>query len=187
MRKLILIKHARPQQVEGTPPQQWGLSPEGREACAPLAEAVRRHAPAVVVTSTEPKAAETGAIIAGQLQIRVESAPDLHEHDRTNVPLMPTPQFISLMALFFKQPGRLVLGAETADRMAGRFQRAIDAVLRSHADGNVVVVSHGTAIAQFAADHGAGDPFALWRGMGLPSMLVFSVPDYQLLERADHI
>ena len=187
MRKLILIKHARPQQVEGVPPEQWGLSPEGRESCAVLAEAVGRHVPAVIASSTEPKAAQTAGIVSERLGVAVEPVEHLHEHDRTGVPLMATREFISLMALFFKQPGRLVLGNETADAMARRFQRAIDGLLRSHAEGNVAVVSHGTAIAQFAADHGAGDPFAMWRAMGLPSILAFSIPEYEVIERIDRI
>ena len=187
MRKLILIKHARPQQVEGVVPEQWGLSPEGRESCAALAEAVRRHEPGAIATSTEPKAAQTAGIVGERLGVAVEPVEPLHEHDRTGVPLMATREFISLMALFFKQPGRLVLGNETADAMARRIQRAIDAVLASHPVGNVAIVSHGTVIAQFAADHGAGDPFALWRAMGLPSLLVFSIPEYDVLERVDRI
>ena len=187
MRKLILIKHARPQQVEGVSPEQWGLSPEGREACVPLAETARRHAPAIIASSTEPKAAQTAAIVGERLGVAVEPVEQLHEHDRAGVPLMAPREFISLMALFFKQPGRLVLGNETADAMAGRFQRAIDALLASHPDGDIAVVSHGTVIAQFAADHGAGDPFALWRAMGLPSMIVFSIPEYELIERVDRV
>ena len=187
MRKLILIKHARPQQVEGVSPENWGLSPEGRESCAALAELLRPHAPATIATSTEPKAAQTAAIVGERLGVAVEPVEQLHEHDRTGVPLMATREFISLMALFFKQPARLVLGNETADAMAGRFQRAIDSILNSHAEGNVAVVSHGTAIAQFAVDHGAGDPFGLWRAMGLPSMIVFSIPGYELIQRIDRI
>lgn len=187
MRKLIVIKHARPEQVEGVPSDQWVLSGEGREACGRLAEVVRPHEPAAIVASTEPKAEETARLLGESLGVAVETAPELHEHDRTGVPLMPTREFISLMALFFRQPSRLVLGNETADRMAGRFQRAIDAVLREHPSGNLAVVSHGTAIAQFAADHGAGDPFLLWRRMGLPSLIVFSVPDYDLVETVDRV
>jgi len=187
MRKLILIKHARPQQVEGIPPEQWGLSEQGREACKSLAELVRPHAPVAIATSTEPKAAETARILGEVLGSRVEPTEDLHEHDRTGVPLMATREFISLMALFFKQPSRLVLGNETADKMAGRFQRAIDGILGSHPDGNIATVSHGTVIAQFAADHGAGDPFLLWRRMGLPSLIVFSVPDFHVTETVDRV
>jgi len=104
MRKLILIKHARPQQVEGIPPEQWGLSEQGREACKSLAELVRPHAPVAIATSKEPKAAETARILGEVLGSRVEPTEDLHEHDRTGVPLMATREFIRLMALFFKQP-----------------------------------------------------------------------------------
>jgi broad specificity phosphatase PhoE len=187
MRKLILIKHARPQQVEGVPPEQWGLSAEGREACKALAETVRPHAPVAIATSSVPNAHETAQAVGEILGIPVEPTEDLHEHDRTGVPLMPTREFISLMALFFKQPSRLVLGNETADKMAGRFQRAIDNLLSSHPEGNVAVVSHGTVIAQFGADHGAGDPFHLWRRMGLPSLIAFSIPDYNVTEMADRV
>jgi broad specificity phosphatase PhoE len=187
MRKLILIKHARPQQVEGVPPEHWGLSDEGREACKALAELVRPLAPAVIATSTEPKAQETARVVGEIIGVPSEAIEDLGEHDRTGVPLMATREFISLMALFFKQPSRLVLGNETADKMASRFQRAIDGVLRAHPDGNVAVASHGTVIAQFAADHGAGDPFVLWRKMGLPSLIAFSIPDYHVTETVDRV
>lgn len=187
MRKLILIKHARPQQMEGVPPERWGLSEEGREACKSLAEIVRPHAPVAIATSDEPKAEETARLVGEILGIPVQAAEGLHEHDRTGVPLMQTREFISLMALFFKQPSRLVLGNETADKMAGRFQRAIDNVLRDHPEGNVAVVSHGTVIAQLAADHGAGDPFLLWRRMGLPSLLVFSIPNYHVTQTVDRV
>ena len=187
MRKLILIKHARPQQVEGVPPERWGLSAEGREACRALAELVRPLGPAAIATSTEPKAEETARMLGEILGVPIESDAGLCEHDRTGVPLMATREFISLMALFFKQPSRLVLGNETADKMASRFQRAIDGVLRAHPEKTIAVVSHGTVIAQFAADHGAGDPFVLWRRMGLPSLIAFSVPDYHVTDTVDRV
>lgn len=187
MRKLILIKHARPQVVENVPSHEWHLSEEGRFACNALAEVVRPHEPGVIVTSEEAKAHETGQLVAEALDKPVETAPGLQEHDRSNVPMMRSSEFLSALAMFFKQPSRLVLGRETADQAAGRFERAIEAVLARHPQGNVAVVTHGTVLALFASENGAGDPFLLYRQLGLPSVVVFSVPDYRVLEKRERI
>lgn len=182
MRKLILIKHAKPQVVDEVPSHEWELSEEGRQACGRLAEVVRRHDPAAIVTSQEPKAKETGRLLGQALGKPVSEFAGLREHDRSNVSLMPPREFISMMALFFKQRDRLVLGGETADQAARRFREAIDSVLAAHPAGNVAVVTHGTVLALFVAEHGSGDPFLLWREMGLPSVSVFGVPGYRPLE-----
>ena len=177
MRKLILIKHAAPEVVPNVTPEAWVLSERGRALCRPLAEAVRSHAPAVVVSSTEPKAAETGELVASALGVPFETAPGLHEHDRSNVPHMPSREFISAMELFFRRPGELVLGRETADEAEGRFRGAVMRVLDAHPTGNVAVVSHGTVIALLVAKAAGQSPFRLWRELGLPSFVVLRVPE----------
>ena len=187
MRKLILVKHARPQMADGVPSHEWRLSDEGRAACRPLAEAMRSHEPAVIVTSEEPKARETGRLIADALGKPVESAAGLQEHDRSNVPIMRPGEFLSALAHFFKQQDRLVLGKETAYQAAERFERAVESALERHPDGNVAIVTHGTVLALFASENGAGDPFQLYRQLGLPSFVVFSPPDYRLVEKREKI
>ena len=187
MRKLILIKHAKPVITDQLPTHEWALSEEGRRACVPLADAVRPHQPAAIVTSAEPKAHETARLVGEALGISVETHADLREHDRNNVPMMPPREFLSLMALFFKQRRRLVLGQETADAVGTRFANAIDAICQSRAEGNIAIVTHGTVLALFAAEHGGGDPFLLFRRMGLPSLMTFSLPEYLPLEVVQRI
>lgn len=176
MRKLILVKHASPQVLPGEPPERWPLSEAGRAACEALAETLREHAPSFVVTSEETKAAETGQIVAQRLGVPHHTAPDLHEHDRSDVPQLPTPQFISMMELVFRRPSQLVLGRETAVAALSRFESALDEALAERAEGNVVVVSHGTVIALLLEKHGAGRAFEIWRKMKLPSFAVLSLP-----------
>jgi broad specificity phosphatase PhoE len=130
MPKLILIKHASPYVIPGTPPERWRLSDKGIESCGPLAERLRPHAPGVVVTSSEPKAAQTGQLVADQLNVPVEEADGLQEHDRSNVPHMRSGEFISHVELFFRRPRELILGRETAEQAAARFNAAVDAVLK---------------------------------------------------------
>jgi broad specificity phosphatase PhoE len=187
MRKLILIKHARPNIAEGVPTHEWELSDEGKRACAALAAVVARHEPAVIVTSDEVKAEQTGRLLAESLKVPIETAADLHEHDRSNVPIMPSRDFLSLLALFFKDRRRLVLGRETADEAADRFEDAIDSVVEKHSTGNIAVVTHGTVLALFAEEHGAGDAFGLYRTLGLPSVVVFTLPEFKLVEMIERI
>jgi broad specificity phosphatase PhoE len=187
MRKLILVKHCPPEVVPDVPPERWHLSAKGRDLAAPLADALRDHAPAVVVSSEEPKAVETAQLIAERLNIPWHTAPGLHEHDRSNVPHMRSGEFISMMELFFRKPGELVLGRETADQARSRFESAVQRVLDEHPDGNVVVVSHGTVIALTLEGKGKRAPFEVWRAMGLPSFAVLSVPELSLESTTDRI
>jgi len=187
MRKLILIKHASPLVVPGTPPEKWKLSDKGRESCGPLAEAVRAHAPAIIVASEEPKARETAEIVAKALDVPVETAADLHEHDRTNVPHMRSGEFISHMEVVFRKPTERVLGRESAVQALDRFERAVNDVVARHPAGNIAIVSHGTVIALLAAEHSERYGFDLWREMQLPSLVVMDLPGYELREVVSHI
>jgi broad specificity phosphatase PhoE len=182
-RKLILIKHASPLVIPGTPPEKWKLSDKGRESCTPLAEAIRPPAPAVIVASEEPKARETAEILAAQLGVPAETAPGLHEHDRSNVPHMRSGEFISHMEVFFRKPTERVLGRESAVAALDRFESAVNDVIANHpGDGNIAIVSHGTVIALLAAEHSDRYGYELWREMGLPSFVVFELPAFKLSE-----
>ena len=180
MRKLILIKHASPLVIPGTPPEKWKLSDKGRESCTALADALGEHAPSVFVSSEEPKAIETAELAARRLGAPFETAIGLHEHDRSNVPHMRSGEFISHMEVFFRKRDERVLGRETAHEAEQRFSDAITAVLEKHAEGNVAIVAHGTVIALFLAAHGGKKPFELWREMGLPSFAVLTLPDLEI-------
>jgi broad specificity phosphatase PhoE len=184
MRQLILVKHAAPEVNPDVPPEQWHLSEKGRASCIALAASLAPHSPRVIVSSEEPKAAETAKLIADELGVPFETAPGLHEHDRSNVPHMRSGDFISTMELLFRKPQQLVLGRETASVALKRFHNAIDDVLERHPaeKGNVVVVSHGTVIALFLARHTGEGAFDLWRRMQLPSFAVVEVPGFKLVE-----
>lgn len=177
MPKLILIKHAPPQVEPDVPADQWHLSARGLELCEPLAERLRPFEPTTIVSSREPKALETAAAIAERLKLPHRAADGLHEHDRSNVPHMRSHEFISMVELFFRRPDELVLGRETAKQALARFSTAVDSVLKQEGDENVAIVSHGTVIALFVAQHAKRSPFELWRELGLPSFVVLSRSD----------
>lgn len=187
MSKLILIKHASPQQDPNVSSHDWKLSDAGRTKAAALAERLRPHAPKCILTSDEPKAIETGEIIAAALGIPAEIVPDLHEHDRSNVPQMPTREFISSMALFFKRRGELVLGKETAEQAERRVTGAIEGIVSTHADEGVAIVTHGTVLALYLASLLKSDAFELWRRWGLPSYVVIDRATKRAVETVERI
>ena len=187
MRKLILVKHAPPEVVPGVPPERWALSEKGRALCAPLAERLAAHQPAVVVASEEPKAAETARLVAERLGVPWQTVPGLHEHDRSNVPHLPSREFISMVELMFRKPAELTLGRETADAARDRFETAVRQAVAEHPEGNVAVVSHGTVIALLLGYRDGHTPFEVWRAMGLPSYAVLRLPGFELTERVDRV
>jgi broad specificity phosphatase PhoE len=186
MPKLILIKHARPEIDPAIPAEEWILGPQGRESATRLADRLREYPFSQILSSSEPKALQTAQIVGHALDRPVEQVHDLYEHDRRDVPHMDSREFISLVALFFKQPDQLVLGNETADEAYDRFAAAVDGILQQH-PGDIAIMTHGTVISLFAQRRAKQEPFALWRRMGQPSFIVFETPGWRVTEIVERV
>src|SRR5262249_52849804 len=143
--------------------------------------------PTLIVTSVEPKAAETGLIVARRLGLSVEAMDGLHEHARSGVGWLGTGDFQRAIAAFFAFPDRLVFGDETAHQARERFTQAIQSTLARHMDGNVAVVAHGTVISLFAAAHAGKDGYFIWQRLGLPAYVVLALPDFTLIELVERL
>lgn len=175
------MKHSAPVVEEDVVPKRWRLSKEGRRQSAALAERLRRYRPRVVVSSEEPKAAETAEIVAGRLGIGCFVRPGLHEHDRTGAPFLSDKDFCRTVGTFFERPGKPAWGNETAEEAATRFEDAVRAVLDEWKEETVAVVAHGTVNALLVARHNGLDAHELWKELGLPSFCVLS-PGFRLGE-----
>jgi broad specificity phosphatase PhoE len=186
-RHLLLIKHSLPVPIPGINAHDWQLSDEGRRRCDALSRRIAPYAPTSIVTSLEPKARETGDLVGRALNVPVESAPDLHEHDRTGVPYLGKEEFESTIRAFFDRPNDLVFGHETAHEAESRFSRAVEETLARHATGTIAIVTHGTVISLFVAAKFRLNPFSLWRRLALPSFVVVSPGDDGPVEIFDHV
>ncbi len=188
MRKLILIKHSVPEIVPALPASQWRLSPDGRLRCRRLARRLSVHDPGVIVASLEPKAVETGRIVADCLGRPLETAPDLHEHDRRDVKfLQDRKEFQRLVARLFQDPGKLVLGSETADQAHERFSGAVASLVERFPGCNLAVISHGTVITLFVSRAVGAEPMPFWKRLDLPAFVVLSLPDLSLLNVVERV
>lgn len=182
-RRLLLIKHAMPVRVDGVTTSRWELSAEGRDGAARLAKELALFPISTVLTSVEPKAHNTASIVAELLDVPCVDWPDLHEHDRHNVDHLDAPAvFQQRMREMLARPDEVVYGCESSRAAQQRFARAVQAAVAAHADGDLAVVAHGTVITLFVAEHATVEPFDLWRRLGLPSLVVLSLPGLELLE-----
>jgi broad specificity phosphatase PhoE len=181
MRTLILAKHAMPELRPDVPAARWHLSTEGIAGAKRLAERLRAYEPNVVVSSTEPKALETAAIVSEALGVQLESPFGLHEHERPEPGLLEPAVFERRIAELFARPSELVFGAESASDALRRFATAVDRAVADNR-GNVAVISHGTVISLFVAARAHEDGRRLWKVLGLPSYVVLELPKYRLTE-----
>ncbi len=181
MYKLILVKHSLPEILPEIPPSEWHLSAEGRWRCQVLVDELAKHAPDLIFSSTEPKAQETAQIIAQQLIKPLNIVPGLHEHERKTIRFTNEEQFNASVREFFEHSDALVFGEETATQALNRFSGAVNQLLSKNRDQNLVIVSHGTVITLFVANNCGIEPFPFWSRLDLPSFVVLSLPDLEML------
>jgi len=186
-RTLILVKHSLPALEPGVPSRDWRLSDMGRARCAPLTDRLAAYEPAVIVASAEPKATETGQIVASRLAVPIEVIVGLHENDRTGQGWLGTVELEARIARFFAEPDRRIMGNETADDAHARFAVTVEAICTRCPIGNIVVVAHGTVITLYVAHCTGLDPFPFWQRLGLPSFVALSLPGNDVQVICDHV
>lgn len=169
---LLLVKHARPEVDASRPPATWVLGPDGQAASLRLAERLRPYAVGLVVSSVEPKAAATGRIVAGALDVPWQTGHDLHEHVRPAARFAPPEEFDASVRRFFSSPASVVFGAESADAAHERFSGAVDALQRTHSGVRLCVVAHGTVISLLLGRRYGVDEWSTWKALGTPSFVV---------------
>jgi broad specificity phosphatase PhoE len=178
---LILVKHSVPEIETHRPANTWKLSEEGQLRTQWLAEQLETFAPEVILSSNERKAKETAEILASHLGLYLQTLPDLHEHDRSNVPYLSHDAFQSSIRDFFQNPDELVFGRETANQAYTRFYRALHSILSEHRNKTIVVVTHGTVIALFVSRLTGSSDLELWSALGLPSFVALDLESSTLI------
>jgi broad specificity phosphatase PhoE len=178
---LVLVKHAMPVIDPTQPSRAWSLGADGRQGAAALVPHLAPYLPARLVSSIEPKASETAAVLGAELGIRHEEVEGLEEHHRAGAGFLRNEDFQQTIAAFFEKPGQLVFGAETADAAYERFGAAIERLVAAAPDKTCIVVAHGTVIALFVSRRAGIAPFPLWQRLGLPSFVVLELPAMRLV------
>lgn len=179
---LILVRHSVVHTDPTTPSHEWTLTEDGRSRCRTLAAKLQPYPVDQFITSHEPKAIETGQIMADVFGVPCQAAAGLQEHDRRGVPYFASKiEFETAVTTFFTHPTELVFGAETAVQARERFGTAVRQQLAHHPPKNLAFVTHGTVLTLFICQHNPQlDPMPFWQSLTLPCAFVLSLPGYQL-------
>ena len=108
--------------------------------------------------------------------------PLLAEHSRqSNAPYGSLAEFNARIKRLFAAPNELAFGDETANQANHRFQRGINTILENaNSAENIVVVSHGTVMVLFTAQHNPVDSYQLWQRLKMPAVIALDLPDFRI-------
>ena len=179
--KLIFVRHSAVKIDPAVPSRRWRLSANGRSRAAALAAQLAAYTPTRIVTSEEPKAVETGQIMAGTLGLSCTAVSGLQEHARANEPYTDDATFRASIAQLLRHPNDRVYGSETGAAARQRMTTAVARLTATHPDDTLIIVTHGTVLTLFLSHHNPQlDPIPFWQRLTLPAAFVVSLPGYRL-------
>jgi broad specificity phosphatase PhoE len=185
VRKLFLIKHAKPNIKPGVPAHSWLLSAEGYEGSKQLAWQLANQGICWVASSDELKASETGHALAQELGVRFAITPGLYEHRRAKVRWEKSQErFEAAVWNLFRHPAEVVFGEESADQAHRRFAAAVADVMMNERDTGAIV-AHGTVITLLVARANSIQPFTFWKALGFLGVVELEWPSLKLLRQIE--
>ena len=169
---IVFVKHARPEVDPKQPSEAWILGEEGMAATTRLADRLRAAGIDLVVSSVEPKARETGRLLAAGLGAQWHTGHDLHEHLRRTAGYLDQPLFEASIRRVFAEPASVVYGEESGDAAGARFERAVEALRGVNKGRRLCIVAHGTVISLHLERRYGVDGFTTWKALGTPSYVI---------------
>lgn len=180
-RIVVLVRHSIPEVDPSRPAPEWSLSEEGTSLCETIATKLQRFLPIVMFSSPETKAIETARHIGLHLGIGFTVRGELREHRRPLV-FLPQPEFHENIRRLFASPDSIVYGSESSDDVARRIEAEARRALTDHPEGNILMVTHGTAMTSFTSRHTNADAYSLWKSLDLPCFVAFGLPSFDIVD-----
>jgi broad specificity phosphatase PhoE len=134
-----------PAVVPGVASRLWRLSDGSRAACLLLADALPEELASPVISSGQPKADDTAAVIASRRGLLVEPDARVAEVDQGDA--WYEGDYRARAEAYLA--GEATPGWEPRQAVAARFGAAIEALLDRHGDGDALVVNHGLALSLY--------------------------------------
>jgi broad specificity phosphatase PhoE len=159
--RIVFVCHAMPTVRPGADPAEWELDDRAREDCVLLAHHLRELRQPVILASPERKARQTADVLGLRLGAWPVDAPGLREVGR---PAGGDDGHCALVVDYLA--GRLVPGWEHPADVVDRFSAALSGA--NPADGAVIAVTHGVALALYLGSLGLVDAVPFWRSLPLP-------------------
>ena len=198
--RLFLVRHGRSDVDVATPPETWGLHPDGLPDIETLGASGRIPDDAVWYSSPEPKAlgtahllahvrgavsgpgaAPTGGTTAHACRCgAVTVVPELAEHRRAVRWFEDAGEFRATVRRAFEEPGSPAVPEwEPLAALGGRLLPAVRRILDSHPRTDVVLAGHGTAWTLLVSELTGAPP-------DLDAWAALRMPDLWVVDRAEH-
>ena len=147
---LVLVRHGEIVRPVGTSNfDSAPLSPVGEQQVATLAHHWPAPRPEIVVSSDLPRAVQTARILGAILGVSLDLRPSLREWTPDESDLSHG-EFLALEARCWDDLDFVPPSGETLRDAAGRIDRALRDLARSHRQGIVAVAGHGALFSLFA-------------------------------------
>lgn len=171
MRRLHLVRHARPRVDPTLPPDTWPLDPAGLPDLAALAVSGRLPEDAAWYSSPEAKALGTARRLTRRPVLVVEA---LAEHRRGARWFDDPAEFRDAVRRAFKAPDAAAVPEwEPLAHTRARLVPAVRDLLEAHPDDDVVLVGHGTAWTLLVSELTGRPPdLEAWAALRMPDVWV---------------
>ena len=149
-----------------------GLSDAGRRQSERVADLLHDQHVAAIISSPYTRAIQTVQPLADRLRLTIQIEPDLRERHLSSVPLA---DFNASLEATWRDFDLVHPGGESSAVAQARVSRAIRriAVLGDHRD--LVIATHGTALALFLRTLDPDVDFAFWARMSLPDVYAVAI------------
>lgn len=157
----LYLTHPQVKVDPSVPVPCWGLSEVGRARTQAFAARFDLAGVSHVIASTEEKAKETAAILAGPLGLPVIVLEGMEENDRSATGYLPEAEFQQMADAFFARPAESVRGWERAVDAQARIVGAVEMALAALAGTGetLLFVGHG-GVGTLLLCHLAGYPIS---------------------------
>lgn len=170
-RRIVLVRHARPDIDPARPAGEWSLAHDAGEVVNRLAANLGGLGVDGVLSSPEPKALATARILSTALDIPLAEDDAFREQGLDSVPWIPDQDgFVAVVRDHFARPDAAVFGDEPSTMAAARFADGVERALEMH--GFPIVVTHGRVMCGYLRRATGVDPMEIWPTLRMPDALV---------------
>ncbi|MGO7582690.1 histidine phosphatase family protein [Rhizobium ruizarguesonis] len=180
--RIVLVRHSIPSIEVDRPSIDWSLSAAGKAAAIELAKYLSGFRVTEILSSPEKKAHQTAALIADRLALPICLDSDLREHGRSKVGYLARTDFEAGITRLLEHPHQLTFGDESADAVFNRMAQAVARARGAQPSGDLMIVTHGTAMSIYAARVLRGDPLVFWRSLSMPTAVVLNANEMKVID-----
>lgn len=144
-----------------------GLSAAGRRESERVADLLEGYDVAAIISSPYTRAIETVRPLADRLRLSIEIDPDLRER---YLSAGPRDDFTAALEATWRDFELVRAGGESSAAAQARVSRAIRRIAALGEDRDVVIATHGNALALFLRTLDAGVDFEFWSRISLPDV-----------------